>query len=162
MTEMTDRFSVSGVLCPALDDRRIEVAVVCIEGCGTSVISEPSLLEKIDDKITGASETEVSGETVETVGEDNILDPETAKVDNIEGVCVAYDNGIHRVAVTTGSVNDAQVMRDMFGSELLIIGLFDSELSEKDSDRARYLFDIISVNGRTEVFTEFGKGFCDS
>ena len=153
-------YGVADILCPALGDRSIEVAVVCIEGCGTSVISDPSLLKSIDGKITGASETEVSAETIQIVGEDNILDSETAKVDNIEGVCVAYDNGIHRVAVTTGSVDDSQVMRDMFGSDLLIIGLFGSELSGKDAERAASLFDIIIIERKTpQCLTGYGKGF---
>jgi hypothetical protein len=145
---------VPQILGRALRDRAIEVAVVCIEGCGTSILSDPSQMEKVCDRITGSDSTEPDQAIIDVLGPDNILDPETAKVDNIEGVCVAYDNGIHKVAVTTGSLNDAQVMRDMFGTDLCIIGLLEDGF---DADRARDLLDIISTKDGIESVTAFGK-----
>jgi hypothetical protein len=134
------------ILSKALEDRAVEVVVACIEGCGTSIISDPSLLTKVGGKISGSDSASPDVETISAVGSDNILDPETAKVDNIEGVCVAYDNGIHKVAATTGSLTDAQVMRDMFGSDLIIVGIFDG-LSDGDRDRAIELSDIVVDSG---------------
>jgi hypothetical protein len=144
------------MLAKALDDRTIEVAVVCLEGCGTSLISDPSLMRDVGTFIIGSSETAPNQDIISKVDPENILNPEDAKVDNIEGVCVAYDNGVHRVAVTTGSVEDAQMMRDMFGSDLYVIGILDG-LQEKDEERARELMDIIVKDDSIEFVTEFGK-----
>ena len=151
---MTDA-SVAEFLIHALREKIVETSVVCIEGCGTSVIADPSILEKVGDRITGSDSAEPDNNIIDIVGEDNILDPETAKVDNIEGVCVVYDHGMHDAVVTTGSLNDAQVMRDMFGSDLCIVGIFDNT---PDGIRAHDLLDIISVKGsKLEFVTTLGK-----
>lgn len=147
---------VPQILSKALEDRTIEVAVLCIEGCGTSIVNDPSVIGKIAERITGSGETAPDQSVIDVVDPKNVLDPEDAKVDNIEGVCVAYDNGLHMVAVTTGSLDDAQVMRDMFGSDLYIIGMFDT-LSNDDLNRACELLDIISTGSGVEIVTEFGK-----
>ncbi len=155
--DTTDVKNISDILGEALRNHIIETAVLCVEGCGTSVVSDPSLVIEINDKITGSDKTEPDADMISKIGDDNILDPEIAKMDNIEGVCVAYDAGIHRVAVTTGSVKDAQIMRDMFGSDLYIIGLFNS-LDDDESEKAHSLIDILIVGGKIEFVTEFGKG----
>ncbi|MBQ7621130.1 MAG: hypothetical protein IJV02_01790, partial [Candidatus Methanomethylophilaceae archaeon] len=68
---------------------------------------------------------------------------------------VVYDHGMHDAVVTTGSLNDAQVMRDMFGSDLCIVGIFDDA---PDGIRAHDLLDIISVKGsKLEFDTTLGK-----
>ena len=155
---MTDA-SVTDLLAHALEERTVESCVVCAEGCGTSVIADPSLMRKLSNRITGSDSAEPSADVIDIVGEDNILDPETAKVDNIEGVCVVYDSGLHKVAVTTGSLNDAQVMRDMFGSDLCILGIFDDA---PDGIRARELLDIIFMkDSATEFVTDLGRSLAE-
>jgi len=150
---------VPQLLAATLNDRRSEVIVACLEGCGTAIINDSELILRIGDRITGSDKTQPDQETIDAVGQDNILDPEIAKVDNVEGVCVAYDNGVHSVTVTTGSVSEAQMMRDMFGSDLCIIGIF-KELPESDAERARELMDILSVGSETEFVTPFGEKMC--
>ena len=86
------------------------------------------------------------------------MDPETAKVDNVEGLCVAYDSGVHRVAATTGSIKEAQMMRDMFGSDLLIIGVFDS-FSEQDRKDSEGLLDILLTPSDAEPLSHSGEAF---
>ena len=155
---MTDA-SITDLLAHALEEKIIESSVVCVEGCGTSVIADPSLVRKLSGKITGSDSAEPAQDVIDIIGEDNILDPETAKVDNIEGVCVVYDSGIHRAAVTTGSLNDAQIMRDMFGSDLCIIGVFDDA---PDEIRAHELLDIIFVKGSAAEFvTDLGRSLAE-
>ncbi|WII08221.1 DUF2099 family protein [Methanomassiliicoccales archaeon LGM-RCC1] len=143
---------VPAILSKSLEEKRIEVAIVCLEGSGTSVVTDPSIMKEIGPRIIGSESTEPDKQIIDIVGEDNVLDPETAKVDQIEGVCVAYDNGMHRVAVTTHSDKDAQMMRDMFGSDLCIIGIL-----QESTDRARELMDIILVGNVLEIITDFGK-----
>jgi len=155
MAEMTD-VKLTDLLSSALEDRRIEAAVVCVRGCGTSVITDPGVMKGLDGCIIGSESTEPDASMIGRVGEDDVLDPSKAHVDQVEGLCVVYDNGVHRVAGTTGSVKEAQMMRDMFGSDLYVIGVFE-ELSNEDSERARELMDIISVNGKLDFITDYGK-----
>ena len=150
---MTD---VPEILAKMLDDRSIEAAVLCIEGCGTSIITDPSIMRRVGKLISGSDKTGPNQETISIIGDDNILDPEECKVDNVEGLCVVYDNGIHSAAASTGSLKEAQMMRDMFGSDLLIIGVF-KEFSEKDRSDAKGLLDIVMSDSGTEAFSQLGE-----
>jgi len=150
---MTD---VPEILAKMLDDRSIEAAVLCIEGCGTSIITDPSIMRRVGKLISGSDKTEPDQETISIIGDDNILDPENCKVDNVEGLCVVYDNGIHSAAASTGSLKEAQMMRDMFGSDLLIIGAF-KEFSEKDRSDAKGLLDVVLSDSGTEALSHLGE-----
>ena len=150
---MTD---VPEILAKMLDDRSIEAAVLCIEGCGTSIITDPSIMRRVGKLISGSDKTEPDQETISIIGDDNNLDPENCKVDNVEGLCVVYDNGIHSAAASTGSLKEAQMMRDMFGSDLLIIGAF-KEFSEKDRSDAKGLLDVVLSDSGTEALSHLGE-----
>ena len=150
---MTD---VPETLAKLLEDRTIEAAVLCIEGCGTSIINDPSVMRRAGKLISGSEQTEPNPENIAMVGEDNVLDPENGKVDNVEGLCVVYDNGIHSAAASTGSLKEAQMMRDMFGSDLLIIGVFDS-FSEEDRSDAKGLIDILLCGPDAEALSQLGE-----
>ena len=146
-TEMDNflSFGVSELLCLALKNKKIEAAVIGADGCGTAVITKPSLVQGMGGRISGICETEPIPKVIEAIGPENVVDPDTAKLDMVEGVCIAYDKGYHKVAVTTPFVKDAQMMRDMFGSDLIIIGVHTSGMSEKDAEDAFELFDIITA-----------------
>lgn len=146
-TEMDNfiAFGISEILCLALKNKKIEAAVIGADGCGTAIIRDPSLVQGMGGRISGICETEPIPKVIEAIGPENIVDPDTTKLDMIEGVCMAYDKGMHKVAVTTPSVQDAWMMRDMFGSDLTIIGVHTSGMSEKDAEDAFELFDIITA-----------------
>ena len=154
---MTD---VPELLARSLENRSIEAVVLCLEGCGTSVINDPAVMRMAGPFISGKVRAVPDEETISIVGDDNILDPETAKVDNVEGLCVIYDDGVHRAAATTGSLKEAQMMRDMFGSDLLIIGIFDS-FSEQDRKDSVGLLDIL-ISSEIEVLSQSGRAFVNN
>jgi hypothetical protein len=149
---------VPELLAKSLEDRSIEAAVLCIEGCGTSIINDPAVIRRAGAFISGADNTVPDIEIISIVGDDNILDPETGKVDNVEGLCVVYDNGIHMAAASTGSLKEAQMMRDMFGSDLLVIGFF-KEFSDKDRTDSEGLLDILVTDAGAEAVSQLGRGF---
>lgn len=146
-TEMDNflSFGISELLCLALKNQKIEAAVIAADGCGTAVIRKPSIVQGMGGRISGIRETEPIPKVIEAIGPENVVDPDTAKIDMIEGVCKAYDKGLHKIAVTTTSVQDAWMMRDMFGTDLTIIGVHTSGMSEKDAEDAFELFDIITA-----------------
>lgn len=148
------------LLAQSLEDRSIEAAVLCLEGCGTTIIDDPAVMRRAGAFITGRDTTVPNEETVLIVGEDNVLDPVTAKVDNVEGLCAVYDSGVHRAAATVGSLKEAQMMRDMFGSDLLIIGIFDS-VSEQERSDSEGLLDVIA-SPDAEAVTQAGERFANN
>ncbi len=147
VTEMDNflAFGISELLCLALKNKKIEAAVIGADGCGTAVITDPYIVQGMGGRISGICETEPIQKVIDAIGPENVVDPDTAKLDMIEGVCIAYDKGYHNVAVTTPSVKDAQMMRDMFGSSLVIMGVHTSGMDEKDAEKAFELFDIITA-----------------
>jgi len=146
-TEMDNflSFGISEILCLALKNRKIDAAVIAADGCGTAVITRPELVQGMGGRISGICETEPIPKVVEAVGPENMVDPLTAKIDMIDGVGLAYSKGYKKVAVTTPSVKDAQAMRDIFGTDLAILGVHTSGMSEEDAGRAFDLFDIITA-----------------
>ncbi len=146
-TEMDNflSFGISEILCLALKNHKIDAAVIAADGCGTAVITRPKLVQGMGGRISGICETEPIPKVVEAVGAENMVDPLTAKIDMIDGVGLAYSKGYKKVAVTTPSVKDAQAMRDIFGSDLTIVGVHTSGMSEEDAKTAFDLFDIITA-----------------
>ena len=150
-------FGISELLCLALKNKKIEAAVIGADGCGTAVIKDPALVQGMGGRISGICETSPIQTVIEAIGPENVVDPETAKLDMIEGVCMAYDKGYHKVAVTTPSVKDAQMMRDMFGTDLIIMGVHTSCMSEEDAELAFELFDVITACASKNVRAMYHK-----
>jgi len=146
-TEMDNflSFGISEILCLALKNHKIDAAVIAADGCGTAVITRPELVQGMGGRISGICETEPIPKVVDAVGPENMVDPLTARIDMIDGVGLAYSKGFKKVAVTTPSVKDAQAMRDIFGTDLTILGVHTSGMSEEDAKQAFDLFDIITA-----------------
>ena len=96
-------------------------------------------------RISGICETEPIPKVVEAVGMENMLDPETARIDMEAGVDKAFSMGYERVAVTTPFVDSAVRMREKYGDRLVIIGVHTTGMSEEDAVRAFDTFDIITA-----------------
>ena len=146
-TEMDNflSFGISEILCLALKNRRIDAAVIAADGCGSAVITEPSLVQGMGGRISGICETEPIPKVVDAIGPENMVDPATARIDQVEGVGLAYSKKFRKVAVTTPFVKDAQMLRDIYGSELIIIGVHTTGMSEEDAKAAFEVFDIITA-----------------
>ena len=138
-------FGISETLCSALKNEKIDAAVIAADGCGTAVITDPSLVQGMGGRISGICETEPIPKVVEAVGRENMLDPDTARIDMEVGVDKAFAMGYHRVAVTTPFVDSAVRMREKYGDRLIIIGVHTTGMSEEDAVRAFDTFDIITA-----------------
>lgn len=137
-------FGISETLCLALQQKRIEAAVIAADGCGTSVITDPELVQGMGGRISGICETEPIPAVVEAIGPENMLDPATARIDMEAGVEKAFAMGYKKVAVTTPSVESALRIRQKHGDDVVIIGVHTTGMSEEDAKTAFDTFDIIT------------------
>lgn len=137
-------FGISETLCLALQQKRIEAAVIAADGCGTSVITDPELVQGMGGRISGICETEPIPAVVEAIGPENMLDPATARIDMEAGVEKAFSMGYKKVAVTTPSVESALRIRQKHGDDVVIIGVHTTGMSEEDAKTAFDTFDIIT------------------
>lgn len=147
VTEMDNflKFGISETLCSALNNGRIDAAVIAADGCGTAIVTQPRLVQGLGGRISGICETEPILRVVEAVGRDNMLDPNTARIDMEAGVDKAFSMGYTRIAVTTPSVESAARMRSRYGDRIIIIGVHTTGMSGIDAERAFDTFDIITA-----------------
>ncbi len=137
-------FGISETLSLALQQGRIEAAVIAADGCGTAVITDPELVQGMGGRISGICETEPIPAVVEAIGPENMLDPETARIDMEAGVEKAFSMGYRKVAVTTPFVDSALRIRQKHGGDVVIVGVHTTGMSEEDARKAFDVFDIIT------------------
>lgn len=137
-------FGISETLSLALQQGRIEAAVIAADGCGTAVITDPELVQGMGGRISGICETEPIPAVVEAIGPENMLDPETARIDMEAGVEKAFSMGYRKVAVTTPFVDSALRIRQKHGGDVVIVGVHTTGMSEEDAKKAFDVFDIIT------------------
>lgn len=146
-TEMDDfiSFGVSEILSHSITKGDIDAAVIAADGCGTAVMTNPRIIQGMGGRISGLCETEPIPKVVAAVGAENMLDPDTARMDAVAGADKAFTMGYKTVAVTTPFVSDAVAIRERHGSDAVIIGVHTTGMSMEDAEKAFETFDIITA-----------------
>lgn len=78
----------------------IDCVVGACEGCGTLLMTEPDLIQGVGGRVSGLISTTPIPEVIEQIGEENILNPETAELNQLEGLKMAIEKGYKKIAVT--------------------------------------------------------------
>ena len=138
-------FGVSETLSSALKTKTIDAAVIAADGCGTVVVTDPEIVQGLGGRISGLCETSPISNVIKNVGEGNVLDPSTAKIDMLAGAEKAKGLGHSVIAVTIASANDAISLRRSFGSDIIVIAVHTSGTSEEDAVRLFDNCDIITA-----------------
>ena len=146
-TEMDDvlSFGISETMSHALRDGRIDAVVLAADGCGTAVVTDPRIVQGLGGRISGIIETEPIPKVVKAVGAENMVDPDTARIDMEAGADLAHSKGYRRFALTTPSVDVARRLRARYGDSVILIGVHTTGMSEDDSKNAFDVFDIITA-----------------
>lgn len=139
-------FGVSETLGTLLDENVIDCAVIVSEGCGTVIVTDPEFVQGMAGRISAFLSTSPIDEIIKTIGTQNVLDPETAEIDQIKGALKAIDMGYKNVAVTIISPDDAKKLREIeeknSGVKIYIFAAHVSEMSKEDAES---LFDMADV-----------------
>src|SRR5271157_276920 len=93
-------FGVSEIICTAIKQKRVDAAVLVCEGCGTLIVSDPEMVQGVGGRVSGLVSTTPIPELIERVGVKNVLDPATARIDQINGAKKAIDMGYKNIAVS--------------------------------------------------------------
>jgi len=150
-------FGVSETLSSALKSKTIDAAVIAADGCGTVIVTDPEIVQGLGGRISGLCETSPISKVIQSVGENNVLDPITAKIDMHAGAKKAKGLGYSLVAVTIASANDAVSLRRSFGSNIIVIAVHTSGTSEEDAVRLFDNCDIITACASDTLRTESKK-----
>ena len=106
-------FGVSETLSTLLEDELIDCAVTVSEGCGTVIITDPELMQGVGGRVSGLLSTTPIQVIIEYLGKENVLDPENAGINQIQGVLKAIYMGYKRIAVTVVSADDVKRIREI-------------------------------------------------
>lgn len=142
-------FGASEVMMTAVFRGLIEAAVTVCDGAGTVVTSNPGLIQGMGGWISGLVETDPVPEVIEGIEERGgvVLDPETARIDPVEGAVVAAKT-YSRFAVTVVDADTAERLRRVeedLGVKILIIGAHLTGISKKDAERLLSSADIVTA-----------------
>ena len=139
-------FGISEIMCTLLEKNVIDSVVMVLEGCGTIIVTEPELVQGIGGRVSGLVKTSPIPELVPEIGEDNIVNPETAEIDQIEGIKLAISKGFKNIAVTITLAEDADGIKKLKEENPDVnIYVFVVHTTKKTAEEARKLFDICDV-----------------
>lgn len=131
-------FGVSETLNTLAEEELIDAAVTVCEGCGTVVLTESELIQGIGGRVSGLLSTTPLDEVIEIIGEENVLDPETARINQIDGVLKAIDMGYKKIAVTVVSADDTKKLREVESQhpdiKIYIFVAHATEVSQEDAE----------------------------
>ena len=139
-------FGVSETLGTLLDESIIDCAVIVSEGCGTVIVEDPEFVQGMAGRISAFLSTSPIEKIIVAVGPQNVLNPETAEINQIEGVLKAIKMGHKDIAVSIISAEDAKKLRDIEKEhEGVNIYIFAAHVSEMSKEEAEELFDYADV-----------------
>ena len=85
-------------------------------------------------------------ELVDALGKDNVLYPETAEINQVEGIKLAIKKGYKNIAVTVALAGDADGIKELQNENPDInIYVFVVHTSKRTPEEARALFDVCDV-----------------
>jgi len=138
-------FGISELLSMALSNKTMDAAVIVADGTGTCVLSDPEVVQGLGGRISGIVETEPIEEVIDAVGRERILDPVRTTIDQFGGVAKAFAMNFKKVGVTVTNADDADIIRNAFGSNVAIFAVHTTGTSMDDAKRMFDSCDVITA-----------------
>jgi putative methanogenesis marker protein 8 len=131
-------FGISEMIHTAMEKGMVAAAVIVCEGCGTVVIDEPEMVQGIGGRVSGLVSTTPIPELIKRIGTEKVLDPATAKIDQVAGTEKALAMGYKNIAVSTASARDAKTLKSLEkahpGVNVYVFVVHTSGMSRKDAE----------------------------
>jgi putative methanogenesis marker protein 8 len=125
-------FGVSELMGMALSKGMLDCVVIVCEGAGTVIVKEATLAQGIGGRVSGIMETSPIEKIIDTIGRDMVLDPRTARIDQVAGVRKARKMGFKRIGVSIARAEDAAIIREELGEDAVIFAVHTSGLKQED------------------------------
>jgi putative methanogenesis marker protein 8 len=131
-------FGISEMIHTAMEKGMVDAAVIVCEGCGTVVIDEPEMVQGIGGRVSGLVSTTPIPELIQRIGPEKVLDPATAKIDQVAGLKKAIAMGYENIAVSTAGGASTKILRAIEkehpGVNVYIFVVHTSGMSRKDAE----------------------------
>lgn len=138
-------FGISELLSLAVSKGVIDAAVVAADGCGTCVLTDPTIIQGMGGRISAIMETCPIESVVNDIGKENILDPETTPIDQKAGADKAFAMSYEKIAVTVAKVEDARYIREKYGDKVSLYAVHTTGISEEEAEAYFDLCDVITA-----------------
>lgn len=134
-------FGVSETLNTLMEEEELDAVVTVCEGCGTVILTESELIQGIGGRVSGLVSTSPLKEVIELLGNKNVLNAETAEINQVKGVEKAIEMGYKKIAVTVVAADDAKKIREIENNNPEVkIYLFVAHVTEISRENAQDLF----------------------
>lgn len=153
-------FGISEIMCTLLDEKIIDSVVMVLEGCGTLIVTESELVQGIGGRVSGLVKTSPVPELIDKIGKENIVQPETAEINQIKGLELAIKKGFKNIAVTITLASDIdEIERIKSENPNVSIYVFVVHTTKRNAKDARKLFDGCDVitSCASKYVREIGK-----
>ncbi len=133
-------FGASEILSSAMKYQVIDAVVCVCDGAGTVIVTKPEIVQGIGARLTGILKTTPIPETIRALEKEKtiVVFPETAKLDQAEGVKKAFELDFEKVAVTFAGEDAANIIKarryeKSYEKELSVLAVHTTGITEKQA-----------------------------
>jgi len=145
--KMDDMLSVgiSEILRSNVELGNIDCVVGACEGTGTLLMTDADLVQGVGGRVSGLISTTPIPEIIEQVGRENILDPETAELNQLKGLEMAIDKGYKNIAVTILPCPMVKQLREYPVDDDVNVYIFVAHTTGTSVDETKMLFETADI-----------------
>jgi putative methanogenesis marker protein 8 len=153
---MKDMLSVgiSEILRSNLKLGNIDCVVGACEGIGTLIMDDADLVQGVGGRVSGLVSTTPIKKLINEVGEENVLNPETAEINQLKGLKMAIEKGYKNIALTIIPSELIKEIRELELPDDVNIYIFVAHTTAITEDLAKIAFeyaDIVTACASREV-----------
>ena len=145
VVEMDDAVTVgiSEILKTNMEKGNIDCVVGACDGAGTLIMTNPRVVQGVGGRVSGLVSTTPIPEVIKKLEDkgSTVLDPETAELDQLEGLKIALDKGYKNIAVTILPSPMVKEIRDYPIDDDVNIYIFVAHTTGAEMDEVKMLFD---------------------
>ncbi len=142
-------FGASESMMTGLEKGVIDAAVTVCDGAGTVISSNPQLIQGMGGWISGLAKTDPIPEVLVGIQArgGQVLSPQDARIDQLEGARWAAAQGYRKFAVTVADAKTAEELRaleNVEGVRIMIIGVHLTGIGPEDARRLLAAADVVT------------------
>lgn len=145
IVEMDDAVTVgiSEILKTNMEKGNIDCVVGACDGAGTLIMTNPRVVQGVGGRVSGLVSTTPIPEVIKKLEDKDsiVLNPETAELDQLEGLKIALDKGYKNIAVTILPSPMVKEIRDYPIDDDVNIYIFVAHTTGAEMDEVKMLFD---------------------
>lgn len=143
--EMDDAVTVgiSEILKTNIEKGNIDCVVGACDGAGTLLMTNPRVVQGVGGRVSGLISTTPIDEVIENLEEKDcvILNPQTAELNQLEGLKLALDKGYKNIAITILPSPMVEEIRNYPVDDDVNVYIFVAHTTEVEPQEVKMLFD---------------------